>query len=668
MKKSYIKSIVMLMVAATAVVFASCSKDDAGVWGGIEVDENDNPVGTTYELLSSEHISMSEPSVAENVATFTSEHKAIFSPSNGNENVTKNYTCTASVTLGLTTLAAEDLANIENNSFTLKDGVFNIAGNNIPAVISETKVSAVRVGSQTFSEELSRCIYTGATLAFLSAEQTGEKEFSIPALLTPDNECKETADAEFLFKVVITAEDDQVTEEIKNVELTDKGIEYDYVVEHTVNTELNSTTHFVEKVNFGLQAEAKKTFDTEELLSLNNPEPSINGKVYSFTWNLFVNKVTAAYPEEVVLSQGNATYTFTMPTPVVSMTGMSSNNSSDANYDYVNYTINYNMMVNGVNVAKATQEVSTRVKAVKDEVTYTFENVKFTENGVEYDFVEKHSVNTELNSKTHHIEKVNFSLTAESKKVVNTEEALALLSSAPSVNGKVYSFSWNLFKNNLTASYPAQVTLSQKGQTHIFNMPQPAVRMEGMTQNAGQDATYNYVEYVITYVMTVNNIEVASATQLVRTQSLIPVNPTIPGYHLLKANQCDYYTESRDGWVASPIYAIFAKDNDNSQMLFVEFDENTGAEKSRETINGINVPNFPLGRAYRTGEGTAPAYVQTNETEYMWTSLTNENFYSTVSVVSSVSQSLRNPVAYGTSNPDGSISFSLSNGTNLVLK
>ena len=170
--------------------------------------------------------------------------------------------------------------------------------------------------------------------------------------------------------------------------------------------------------------------------------------------------------------------------------------------------------------------------------------------------------------------------------------------------------------------------------------------------------------------MTVNNITVATAQQLVRTQSLIPVNPTIPGYHLLKANQCDYYTESRDGWVASPIYALFVNDNDDTQMLFVEFDENTGIEKSREPLNGVNIPNFPLGRVYRSGEGSAPGYVQTTDTEYMWTSFTNKDFYSTVSVVSSVSQSLRNPIrSYGViDNTKGTITFNLGNGKTLVLK
>lgn len=673
MKTTNFKSIVVLMVMATAMFFVSCSKDESGLMGGLETNNNGDPEGTTYELLESEHLAMAEVSVVDNDSVvIPCDHIAHFK-SSMNETTDKDYDVTNSAKIGQLSIATSKVADIINKNYNWNNGVFTIGDGFLSMTFGETEVSKIRLGNQTFGkDQLSYCTIAAAELILGDATEVEPKKFEIPATIVFTMSCGEDEQVEWSFTLTVieTAEDDEITETIENVKLTENGIEYDYVVEHSVNTELNSTTHFVEKVSFALQAEGKKVFDTEDILSLNNPEPSVNGKVYSFEWNLFVNKLSASYPEEVVLTQGNATYTFTMPVPTVIMNGMKSEKSSDADYDYVNYTINYSMMVSGVKVAVAEQEVSTRKVAVKDEVTYTFENVKFTENGVEYDFVEKHSENTELDSKTHHVEKVNFSLSAEAKKTFNTEEALTLTSNTPSVNGKVYSFAWNLFNNRLSAAYPTQVTLSQKGQTHIFNMPTPAVKMQDMTQNAGSDATHNFVEYTIAYVMTVNNIEVASATQLVRTESEIPVNPTIAGYHLVKANQCDYYTESRDGWVASPIYAIFAKDNDNSQMLFVEFDENTGAEKSRETINGINVPNFPLGRVYRSGEGTAPAYVQTNETEYMWTSLTNENFYSTVSVMSSVSQSLRNPVrSYGSVNStNGTTSFTLSNGTNLVLK
>ena len=673
MKTTNFKSIVVLMVMATAMFFVSCSKDESGLMGGLETNNNGDPEGTTYELLESEHLAMAEVSVVDNDSVvIPCDHIAHFK-SSMNETTDKDYDVTNSAKIGQLSIATSKVADIINKNYNWNNGVFTIGDGFLSMTFGETEVSKIRLGNQTFGkDQLSYCTIAAAELILGDATEVEPKKFEIPATIVFTMSCGEDEQVEWSFTLTVieTAEDDKVTEEIKNVKLTEKGIEYDYVVEHTVNTDLNSTTHFVKAVDFALQAEEKKVFDTEDILSLNNPEPSVNGKDYSFTWNLFVNKLSASYPEEVVLTQGNATYTFTMPVPTVIMNGMSNSTSSDADYNYVNYTINYSMMVSGVKVAVAEQEVSTRVVAVKDEVTYTFENVVFTENGVEYDFVEKHSENTELNNSKHYVEKVNFSLTAEAKKTFNTEEALTLTSNTPSVNGKVYSFAWNLFNNRLTAAYPTQVTLSQKGQTHVFNMPTPAVKMNGLTQNAGQNATHNFVEYTIAYVMTVNNIEVASAQQLVRTESLVPVNPTIEGYHLVKANQCDYYTESRDGWVASPIYAIFAKDNDNSQMLFVEFDENTGAEKSRETINGINVPNFPLGRVYRSGEGTAPAYVQTNETEYMWTSLTNENFYSTVSVMSSVSQSLRNPVrSYGSVNStNGTTSFTLSNGTNLVLK
>ena len=656
MKKMNFKSIVALMVLAMATVFVSCSKDESGVFGGLEFDENNNPVGTTYELLSSEHLSMAELSANENVITIPCDHIAHFKSNAGDDTYDRDYDVTNSATIGNSSIATEDITKIINQTYIWENGVFAIGKSFISMTFGETMVSKVKIGNQTFGkDELSYCKIVAAELTLGDATEVEPKKFNVPATIVFTMSCGEDEQVswDFDLTVIETAEDDQVTEEIKNVKLTEKGIEYDYVVEHTVNTELNSTTHFVEAVDFALQAEERKIFDTEDILSLNNPEPSVNGKDYSFEYNLFVNKLSASYPEEVVLTQGNATYTFTMPVPTVIMNGMKSEKSSDADYDYVNYTINYSMMVSGVNVATVLQEVSTRKVAVKDEVTYYFENIRFTENGVEYDFVEKHSENTELDNSTHHVEKVNFSLTAEAKKTFNTEEALTLTSNTPSVNGKVYSFAWNLFNNRLSAAYPTQVTLSQKGQTHVFNMPTPAVKMMNLSQNAGQNATHNFVEYTIVYVMTVNNIEVASAQQLVRTESLIPVNPTIEGWeidpeYVGKGAMTDKYNGSREALHHTSICYVFRQVGNTANKMMVEFTE-SGAEMGRYDVSGLNLNASGFFSMVWNGNTFIPAVMQgvsnTSEKPQAWKYVALDgSAEGQVSPVSVNAHSLRNPL------------------------
>lgn len=656
MKTTNFKSIVVLMVMATAMFFVSCSKDESGLMGGLETNNNGDPEGTTYELLESEHLAMAEVSVVDNDSVvIPCDHIAHFK-SSMNETTDKDYDVTNSAKIGQLSIATSKVADIINKNYNWNNGVFTIGDGFLSMTFGETEVSKIRLGNQTFGkDQLSYCTIAAAELILGDATEVEPKKFEVPATIVFTMSCGEDEQVSWNFDLTVieTAEDDKVTEEIKNVKLTEKGIEYDYVVEHTVNTDLNSTTHFVKAVDFALQAEGKKTFDTEEILSLNNPEPSVNGKVYSFEWNLFINKVTASYPEEIILSQGNATYTFTMPVPTVIMNGMKSEKSSDADYDYVNYTINYSMMVSGVNVAKAEQEVTTKVVSVKDEITYTFENIVFTENGVEYDFVEKHSVNTELDNSKHYVEKVNFSLQAESKKVVNTEEALTLTSNTPSVNGKVYTFAWNLFQNRLTAAYPNQVTLSQKGQTHVFNMPTPAVKMMNLSQNAGQNATHNFVEYTIAYVMTVNNIEVASAQQLVRTESEIPVNPTIEGWeidpeYVGKGAMTDKYNGSREALHHTSICYVFRQVGNTANKMMVEFTE-SGAEMGRYDVSGLNLNASGFFSMVWNGNTFIPAVMQgvsnTSEKPQAWKYVALDgSAEGQVSPVSVNAHSLRNPL------------------------
>ena len=675
MEKTNFKAIVALMLAAMAVVFTSCSKDDAGVWGGIDVDENNNPVGTTYELLSSEHISMSELSVNENVITIPCDHVAHFRANLGDDTYDRDYNVTNSATIGNTSIATEDITKIINQTYVWENGVFAIGESFLSMIFGQTLVSQIRLGNQTFGkDELSYCTVAKSELILGDAKELETKKFQIPATIVFTMSCGEDEQVswDLTLTVVETSEDDEITERIENEQITKEGIYFDYVVEHSVNTELNSRTRLLYEIPFALQAEAKRVFDTEEILSLLSTEPSVDGNEFVFNYNLTDNTLTGYCPAEVTLQKGKAQKTIKL-TPVVRMIGMSNTPSEEDGYNYTDYTINYNMMVNGVEVAEATQYYSTRVKAIVDKINKWFENkrpgTKNGQFGILYDFVTEHSVNTELNSRKPGFKAVTISAKAQEPKVFTTTEELSLLSNNPSVNGKEYTFAWNLFNNVVTLDYPQEVILEEEGVTDTYQI-NPSVRMDGVNKSSGSDEKYTFTDYEISYIVSVEGVDAATATQLVRTQVEKPVNPTIPGYHLLKANQCDYYTESRDKWVASPIYAIFVKDNDDTQMLFVEFDENSGTEKSREALNGVNIPNFPLGRVYRSGEGTAPAYVQTNDTEYMWTSLTNENFYSTVSVVSSVSQSLRNPVrSYGTVNSTkGTTTFNLGNGKTLELK
>lgn len=673
MEKKNFKSTTALVVMAIAMLFSSCSKDEAGLFGGLETNNNGDPEGTTYELLSSEHVSMAELSVNENVITIPCDHIAHFKSNVGDDTYDKGYDVTNSATIGNTSIATKDIQKIINQTYVWENGVFAIGESFLSMVFGETLVSQIRLGNQTFGkDELSYCTVVKSELILGDAEELEPKKFQVPATIIFTMSCGEDEQVswEFTLTVIETSEDDEITERIENEEVSKEGIYFDYVVEHSVNTELNSRTRLLYEIPFALQAEAKRVFDTEEVLSLLSTEPSVDGEKFVFKYNLTDNTLTGYCPAEVTLLKGNAQKTIKL-TPVVRMIGMSNTPSEEDGYNYTNYTIEYNMMVNGVEVAETTQYYSTRVQTIVDKINKWFENKRpGTQNGqfgILYDFVTEHSINTELNTRKPGFKAVNISAKAQEPKVFTTTEELSLLSNTPSVNGKEYTFAWNLFNNVVTLEYPQEVILEEEGVTDTYQI-NPSVRMDGVNKSSGNNEKYTFTDYKISYIVSVEGVDAATAQQLARTQMETAVNPTIPGYHLLKANQCDYYTDSRDRWVASPIYAIFVKDNDDSQMLFVEFDENTGVEKSRQALNGVSIPNFPLGRVYRSGEGTAPAYVQTNDTEYMWTSFTNKDFYSTVSVVSSVSQSLRNPVAYGKNNADGSISFNLSNGKPLKLK
>lgn len=257
---------------------------------------------------------------------------------------------------------------------------------------------------------------------------------------------------------------------------------------------------------------------------------------------------------------------------------------------------------------------------------------------------------------------VQFTAGAE---IVKTSTASPVLNNTVIVvNGNSCHFSYTLngkeFSDNWTVIVPESVEFTASNGSIVRRS------FEGAWTVTSKSFSNVATVWSNRAALSIAGIEQAEDTQNIRINA--PVDPTIPGYKLIRADQTDRYNGSRDRWVSTPICAWFQSLTNSNETLFVAFDETTGREIYRETTSGKSLPVEKLAMVYN-GNTFVGGFVVRSESAYIYMPF-DRSFTAAVSVVSTTTARLRDPYqnsgVYNTE--DETTTFSLENGSRLVLK
>ena len=257
---------------------------------------------------------------------------------------------------------------------------------------------------------------------------------------------------------------------------------------------------------------------------------------------------------------------------------------------------------------------------------------------------------------------VQFTAGAE---IVKTSTASPVLNNTViTVNGNNCHFSYTLngkeFSDNWTVIVPEAVEFTASNGSIVRRSFEGAWTVNSKSFSNVATVWSNRAELLIA------GIAQAEDTQVIRINA--PVDPTIPGYKLIRADQTDRYNGSRDRWVSTPICAWFQSTVNANETLFVAFDETTGREIYRETTSGKSLPVEKLAMVYN-GSSFVGGFVVRSESAYIYMPF-DRSFTAAVSVVSTTTARLRDPYQNSGvyNSEDETTTFSLENGSRLILK
>lgn len=302
--------------------------------------------------------------------------------------------------------------------------------------------------------------------------------------------------------------------------------------------------------------------------------------------------------------------------------------------------------------------------AEDDVISYEFDNFRVTGKGTatlnEYKTI--NGVRTGDVKVLNGTFNVQFTAGAE---IVKTSTASPVLNNTViTVNGNNCHFSYTLngkeFSDNWTVIVPEAVEFTASNGSIVRRSFEGAWTVNSKSFSNIATVWSNRA------ALSIAGFEQAEDTQVIRINA--PVDPTIPGYKLIRADQTDRYNGSRDRWVSTPICAWFQSTVNSNETLFVAFDETTGREIYRETTSGKSLPTEKLAMVYN-GTAFVGGFVVRSESAYIYMPF-DRSFTAAVSVVSTTTARLRDPYqnsgVYNAENE--TTTFSLENGSKLVLK
>lgn len=434
------------------------------------------------------------------------------------------------------------------------------------------------------------------------------------------------------------------------------------VPEFVVEDNKHVATNYL-KANFEVTVKASPEMEISEVPQLLSTEAVCKGNEYSYKYNVCSDCWTVSCPTQVSVKASNGkTITRTLPEP--QMISLSLHDAGENRYEHL--------------AAVTVQGVLQDTDVQKFVITkpHPVEDVEFDDNA---------TVKSATESQLYAYPTLDGKCTGEKIALTGTfggtltagkvsdqisNGTASLTNTNAVINGSNARFTYGL--DNKTFDGTFVYTITTEG-TYTYNrngvsktVTRPIeVTVTVKSTNFSVSGTTTYSNTATLYA---NGFAIATATQQFMVEK--PVDYTIPGYRLVRADQTDRYDLDRTTWESTPICAWFENISDDAKTLFVAYDENTGAEIYRENTSGYSLPADPLAMIYNSSTTKFEAgYVKITDTYYKYRDI-NSSLYTTVSVVSDAVGKLRNPYqGSGVYNEvQETTTFSLTNGKKLVLK
>lgn len=650
MKKNLFKSIVALMVLATAMVMTSCSDDNALT--GINLDDE---LTAVYSLFSSEHVTTEGIAAVNDSLRITCGHKALFTAKNADD-ITKTYRVYNAAKLDNTEVIVENFSDIENKSFNWSNGKFNIGKSVITLVFGETYATSVKVSTKTYTiPELSYCTVKAVVLEVKNIEN-GVANATLIFTLS----CGDEAEYNLTFPVT-ESHKEVLTYTYDDATVTGPGT--GNVVRHNFVDGVEKGTDNISVVfDCNLSAEAKKTTADLTAIAFNGVAATATKGTYRASWNVVSHELYAQYPETVSFVDNGESHTVALKADwnVKFISKDTIDNSTEDTFVY-NTTANYNLVANNTIVmASAAQEIEQRDAKNTQKITVSY--VGEDENGVKIRlFID--------NSKEADVEKFFYapsglSVKTESAKRIETTPVTLAQTGRNAGNwnkgaqqttsdnvkyntySRVDSYIYNNGKvsSNVTYTKNDNYVVVWEGKEYKVEMGDAAI-VAGTPKETANNSDNNIISktFTVNHSIARGNVS-ANADQMVTLWKNRMPN-TIPGYYAKAAAMTDIYNADRTAPARRVICAEFVEIN-GSNTLYVEFDTK-GNEISRHA--NVNVSNDGImsmvwnGAAFVPGKLTGVTSTSANPQEWLYTSYANADIQGYISPMSVTKHSLKNP-------------------------
>lgn len=312
----------------------------------------------------------------------------------------------------------------------------------------------------------------------------------------------------------IKPEEDVVTETVEKTKVENGKIHYDFVVTHSKDTHLNSRSPFAVDIIRSLTATVVSPWETKLAdagFSLTgNTSHVFNGaKDYLYPSNRGENKAYAALQTSYVVTHNNKNYTLTITGSVnASVTKVSSTSTANT------YSFTAKLLADNVEVASDSKNVVETIKAdVMDEITRSVQKTGIRNGQVFYNYIVKHTVDTDKNTTTEHSVPVvaNITATATADWTAKSDATgMTLTSSSQSYDAaRNYIFGSNRGDNIANASLQKEYPVTHDGENFVITIT-GTVNASVNKASAGADAN----NYTFTAKVLADNVEVATASDI----------------------------------------------------------------------------------------------------------------------------------------------------------
>lgn len=269
-------------------------------------------------------------------------------------------------------------------------------------------------------------------------------------------------------------------------------------------------------------------------ISLTTTSHSYSGeKEYTFASNRGNCSATASLQTEYSVTFMGNTYTLSISGSVDGAVSKTSSTSTSNTY-----TFTASLLADGVTIAtdsdQAVETVEKEEEKPEDEITRSVEKIGVSGNNLNYYYIVKHSVNTELDSKTQHSVPVDASVTATACADWTAKEGetgMSLTTSSHSYSGaQNYTFGSNRGNCTANASLQESYVVTHDGQNFTLTV---SGSVTGSVSKSGN--TYTFTANVLA-----DGSVVASASDTaIETVETEPEEPEEPEINYIKVTSVD---------------------------------------------------------------------------------------------------------------------------------